>query len=76
MKTAIYIEDGTTQLVLTPESEIDRKVLSELERTNLKTYRGQFYRCAGGWARMDETVSVSYLDSDPNLTQSLIFVVE
>jgi len=28
MKTAIYIEDGTVQLVITPESEFEKEALS------------------------------------------------
>src|SRR5882672_9381557 len=71
MKTAIYIEDGRTQFVLTPETEIDKKVLSELQSTNLQTYRGQFYACQGGWTRWQ----TSYAGEDRQ-DYSLIFVID
>ena len=54
MKSAIYIEDGVTQFVLTPETDIDRKILVSMQSTDLKTYRGSFYNCLGGWIRHDE----------------------
>jgi hypothetical protein len=72
MKTAIYIEDGLTQFVLTPETEIDKKVLDEMESTELKTYRGEFYACRGGWTRWkQEYDSFGHEKSE----RSLIFVV-
>ena len=41
MKTAIYIEDGLMQFVLTPQTETDKKVLDTLEKSKtLETYRG------------------------------------
>ncbi len=83
MKTAIYIEDGLTQFVLTPETEIDKKVLGEMESTELKTFRGNFYACIGGWTRQDPNnwagSSVwrnQYLNSDGSSDESLIFVIE
>lgn len=76
MKTAIYIEDGRTQFVLTPETEIDKKVLEELQSTNLKTYRGEFYGCRGGWTRWSNAFGISYGEHDPNSDRSLIFVID
>lgn len=32
MKTAIYIEDGTVQLVLTPENDFEKNALRSLQR--------------------------------------------
>lgn len=55
MRTAIYIEEGVTQLVLTPESDWEESVLADVAKVgpaNLEVYRGQFYRCQGGWDRM------------------------
>lgn len=66
MKTSIWIEEGRTQFVLTPESSIDKKVVEELGHSNLKTYKGQFYACAGGWMRQGPT----------NSPESLIFVID
>lgn len=53
MKTAIYIEDGITQLVLTPESEFERKVVSSVTKGEQKCHihTGSFYECQGGWVR-------------------------
>jgi hypothetical protein len=78
MKTAIYIEDGLLQLVLTPQSETDRKVLTTLEEagTNLKTHRGEFYACQGGWTRQKETYDSGMGYTVPHSPDdSLIFVV-
>lgn len=56
MKTAIYIEDGTTQLVLTPENEWERNVIKSVttgeQAVTIK--RGSFYSCQGGWVRFGE----------------------
>ncbi|KKN23683.1 hypothetical protein LCGC14_0902420 [marine sediment metagenome] len=61
MKTAIYIEDGRTQLVLTPESEIDKKVLKSIEELkDIKVFRGSFYSCQGGWSRWREKYADVY----------------
>jgi hypothetical protein len=71
MTSAIYIENGTVQLVLTPETEIDKKVLTVLEKSKgLETYRGSFYDCQGGWIR-HRSVQNYYEQSD----YSLIFRV-
>ena len=54
MKTAIYIEDGITQLVLTPQNEWEKKVIASIETGNTETVilRGEFYECRGGWQRV------------------------
>ncbi len=78
MKTAIYIEDGLLQLVLTPQSETDRKVLETLETAgeNIQTYRGEFYACQGGWTRQREEYPGSMGSTVPrSRDDSLIFVV-
>lgn len=53
MKTAIYIEDGTVQLVVTPETEFEKNALSGFRDKPLeaKLFVGQFYDCRGGWVR-------------------------
>lgn len=54
MKTAIYIEDGVTQLVITPESEWEKSALKSMkcdQGIEAKIFRGTFYDCAGGWIR-------------------------
>lgn len=53
MKTAIYIEDGVVQLVITPESEFEKNALSGFRDKPLdaKLFVGSFYDCRGGWVR-------------------------
>lgn len=54
MKTAIYIEDGTTQVVLTPETEWEKKVCKQFYagKHTLKVFEGTFYEAQGGWIHM------------------------
>jgi hypothetical protein len=51
VKTAIYIEDGTIQLVLTPENEFETNALRSFEEKpmNARIMAGSFYDCQGGW---------------------------
>lgn len=53
MKTAIYIEDGVVQLVITPESEFEKNAISTFEQKPLEAeiHSGSFYKCVGGWNR-------------------------
>lgn len=53
MKTAIYIEDGTVQLIITPESDFEKNALSSFEEHELEAqiFSGSFYDCRGGWVR-------------------------
>jgi hypothetical protein len=53
MKTAIYVEDGLVQLVITPESEFEKNALSTMNNKPLdaKIFSGSFYDCRGGWVR-------------------------
>lgn len=52
MKTAVYIEGQTLQVVLTPESDLER-VLLQLPKgpTNITIKSGSFYETPGGWFR-------------------------
>lgn len=61
MKTAIYIEDGTVQLVITPESEFEKNALSTIAGKPLdcKLFSGSFYDCRGGWVRQSRHFSNS-----------------
>ena len=56
MKTAIYIEDGVVQLVLTPESEFEKNAFSQFNGEDLETkiFSGSFYDCRGGWVRQSQ----------------------
>ena len=51
MKTAIYIEDGTVQLVITPETEFEKNALTTFRDKPLeaKLFSGSFYDARGGW---------------------------
>jgi len=51
MKTAIYIENGVVQLVLTPENEFERNALETIrdKPTDTSIKSGAFYHCQGGW---------------------------
>ena len=53
MKTAIYIEDGVVQLVITPNTEFEKNALSSFRNKPLevKIFDGTFYDCRGGWTR-------------------------
>jgi hypothetical protein len=53
MKTAIYIENGLTQLVLTPETDFEKGIIGKIEKGAQKVniYTGSFYNCQGGWTR-------------------------
>lgn len=56
MKTAIYIEDGVVQLVITPESDFEKNALKSFSTAPLdaKIFEGAFYDCRGGWTRQKE----------------------
>lgn len=53
MKTAIYIEDGVVQLVITPESDFEKSALRSFEDKPMEAqvFAGTFYDCRGGWVR-------------------------
>lgn len=51
MKTAIYIEDGVVQLVITPETEFEKNAMTTLMDTDIdaQIFSGSFYDCRGEW---------------------------
>ena len=53
MKTAIYIEDGVIQMVITAESEFEKNAISNFEEKslNVQILHGSFYDCRGGFVR-------------------------
>ena len=53
MKTSIWIEDGMTQIVLTPETDWEKKVCKQFQdsKHSLEVMEGSFYMCQGGWIR-------------------------
>lgn len=64
MRTCIYIEDGVVQLVITPETEWEKKALNTLVPDHphsidrlpvaAEMMRGSFYDCRGGWIRQTQ----------------------
>jgi len=76
MKTAIYIEDGTVQLVITPETEFEKNALSTMreKRLDAKIFSGSFYDCRGGWVRQEDYSS--YQATENNDEKSLIIRVD
>jgi hypothetical protein len=56
VKTAIYIEDGTVQLVITPESDFEKDAMRTFGDgpVQAQMFRGTFYDCRGGWVRQSE----------------------
>lgn len=74
MKTAIYIEDGVTQLVLTPETLFEKQALNAIADAPTQAFikQGSFYDCQGGWTRhgnSDRSLIVR-LDRSPQTTGS------
>lgn len=57
MTVAIYIAEGSTQLVLTPETDWEKAVILAIDRSadSVKIERGGFYECQGGWYRESGT---------------------
>ena len=74
MKTAIYIEDGTVQLVITPESDFEKDAMRSFGdgQVEAKMFRGSFYDCRGGWVRQSEYNAHVYDLSAHNGDHSLI----
>jgi len=78
MKTAIYIEDGTVQLVITPESDFEKDALQSFENKPMqaKMFHGSFYDCRGGWVRQSQyNAHMSDLSADKE-DRSLILRME
>lgn len=63
MKIALYIEDGLEQIVLTPESDVEKGIVGKLADGSraLSIQRGSFYECRGGYVRQgtsDDSVMI------------------
>lgn len=73
MKTAIYIEDGVTQVVLTPESEFEKGVIQQMSESKaaLKLFSGSFYDCRGGWIRQTNHFPNAW---DPKINDKSIMI--
>lgn len=55
MKSAIYLNEGITQVVPTPENDWEKNAIrmihSSTVGSDLSIYKGGFYDCQGGWTR-------------------------
>lgn len=61
MKTAIYVADGVAQLVITPETDFEKKPLS------VKILKGSFYECLGDYVRQGSDQSlILRVDDEPS----------
>jgi hypothetical protein len=72
MKTAIYIEDGITQLIITPENDFEKNTLDMFKDKGLtvKIFSGSFYDCRGGWVRQNnyfQNLDNSYNSNDQSI---------
>lgn len=78
MKTAIYIEDGVSQLVLTPESEWEKSLIEKLGDKSLqaKIMVGSFYDTRGGWISQSHYSSGGMYGSKPTGDRSLIVRID
>lgn len=73
MKSAIYLNEGNTQLVVTPENEWEKQILRMIHDAFAdKTYWGEFYACQGGWIRQ----SPYSFSGERRSEDSLIFRLE
>ena len=74
MKTAIYIDNGILQVVLTPEMEDEKRALDLVEnKDTVKMYRANFYECQGYMRQMENNGGM-YGDTSRN--DSLILVLK
>lgn len=74
MKTALFIQDGQLQVVLTPTVDSEQAILNLVEKKEkVSFHRGSFYECNGGWTRYRESWENSYGDriSDTSLIITL-----
>lgn len=78
MKTAIYIEDGTVQLVITPETEFEKNALKMFQSkpTETQIFDGSFYDCRGGWIRQNAHYHYGYGNDWESRDKSLILRID
>ncbi len=74
MKTAIYIEDGTVQLVITPENEFEKNSLKSFEGDPIEAeiFIGGFYDCRGGWVNQKAYINHEAFSDGNHQDSSLI----
>lgn len=77
MKIAFYIEDGLEQIVLTPETDSEKNILSKIHdgTRSLDIQRGDFYACRGGWIRHGEWSSLGHVSTTDQLNEKSTIIV-
>lgn len=56
MKTAIFINEGVQQVILTPENKWEDNILNSIksQENSVEFKMGEFYECQGGYTRFVE----------------------
>jgi hypothetical protein len=74
MKIAFYMDDGREQIVLTPETDFEKKMLGKLHEggRQLSVRRGSFYGCRGGWTRWANSYGVNHFDAEDDSTMLVL----
>jgi len=54
MKSSVIVNDGSTQIALTPETQWERTVLDQIRQHagKLTVLSGNVFECQGGWTRV------------------------
>ncbi len=79
MKIALCIMDGLEQFVLTPESDVERRlsgVLTDRKHTDMSIHRGSFYECRGGWYREGKDDDSAIICLRPKKAEQTLEVIE
>lgn len=51
MKIALVVLENKEQIVLTPETDLEKTLLAKMDNRGITIKRGSFYHCQGGWYR-------------------------
>jgi hypothetical protein len=63
VKTTILIQDGSVQIVLTPETKFEKEVIEKYgeQADKAQIFHGHFDDCIGGWTRIYKNDTVDSL---------------
>lgn len=76
MNCTLLVRDGLTQVVITPETEFEKKLMDVLRpEGNYTFFRGVFNECKGGWVRPYMQTQGPYDIDGPIGDDSLILCV-
>jgi len=73
VKVALFIEEGREQIILTPETDLERTLLSKMTDASrvMAVKAGNFYQCRGGWTRQSNVVTTAF-GGELELTSTMI----